>query len=172
MSDTTTRVMTVSDDVVVSASPDDVWTLIADPTRTPEYSPENTGATTPRPGPLREGDRFLGANTRGPVSWTTGCVVTASEPGVRFAFTVNRYGTKHLRVPTAIASWSYDLEPTDDGHTRVTETWTDDRRRWPDMLAKRYDAFATGGRTFAEFQRGNIRRSLDNLAASFAEVAS
>ncbi len=172
MASTTKREMTVSDDVVVDASPDAVWALVADPSRTPEYSPENTGATTPRPGPLQVGDRFLGSNTRGPISWTTGCRVTASEPGRRFAFTVDRYGTSLVRIPVAVASWAYDLEATDDGGTRVTESWTDDRRRWPDALTDRYDRVVTGGRTFAEFQRRNIRRSLDNLAALFAGVTS
>jgi hypothetical protein len=45
----------------------------------------------------------------------------------------------------------------------VTETWTDDRR-WPDALVRAFDTVATGT-TFAAFQRGNIRRTLDRLKA-------
>lgn len=165
----TNRTMTVSDDVVVDALPQDVWEFVADPTRTSEYSPENTGATTPHPGPLAVGERFVGTNKRGAIRWATGCKVTASEAGRAFAFTVDRYGIEAVRFPTAIASWSYTFEETDDHRTRVTETWTDDRRLWPDAVADRFDRLATGGKTFADFQRDNIRRSLDTLAVLFAE---
>ena len=47
--------------------------------------------------------------------------------------------------------------------TRVTETWTDDRRGWPDFAADMFDKIATGGKTFADFQRGNIRKTLLNF---------
>lgn len=157
------RTMQVSDDVVVDAAPDEVWALVADPTRIPAWSPENTGADTPHPGPLDVGDRFVGHNTRGAVSWATGCTVTASEPGREFAFTVDRYGTAGWRFPAKVASWRFTFEEVEGG-TRVTETWRDDRERWPDPVARAFDKVATGGRTFAEFQRRNIRRSLDHLA--------
>lgn len=160
------RTMEVSDHVVVAAEPADVWALVADPTRIPEWSPENTGADTPHPGPLDVGERFVGHNTRGAVSWATGCVVTASEPGREFAFTVDRYGTTVLRVPTKVASWRFTFEEVEGG-TRVTETWRDDRP-WPDVVAGVFDRAATGGTTFAEFQRGNIRRSLHRLADTAA----
>ncbi len=42
----------------------------------------------------------------------------------------------------------------------MTETWTDDRRRWPDGLARVFDTVVTRGQTFADFQRGNIRSTL------------
>jgi len=45
----------------------------------------------------------------------------------------------------------------------VTETWTDDRRRWPDGLARVFDTVVTRGQTFADFQRGNIRSTLGRL---------
>lgn len=161
------RTMQVSDDVVVAAPPDEVWALVADPTRIPEWSPENTGADTPHPGPLEVGDRFVGHNSRGSISWATGCTVTASEPGREFAFTVDRYGTASWRFPAKVASWRFTFEEVEGG-TRVTETWRDDRERWPDVVADAFDKVATGGRTFAEFQQRNIRRSLDRLAEAAA----
>ena len=66
------------------------------------------------------------------------------------------------RLPAPIATWEYRFEQV-GAVTRVTETWTDDRRSWPDVVANSFDAVATGGKTFAEFQRGNIRRTLDRL---------
>ncbi|NEE48629.1 SRPBCC family protein, partial [Streptomyces sp. SID8455] len=56
-----------------------------------------------------------------------------------------------------------------DGGTRVTETWTDDRRSWPDFVANAFDRVATGGKTFAQFQRGNIRTTLKRLKAAVEE---
>ncbi|EST18605.1 hypothetical protein M877_38095 [Streptomyces niveus NCIMB 11891] len=68
--------------------------------------------------------------------------------------------TPRLRGP--IASWEYRLEAVDGG-TRVTETWTDGRRAWPDAVAGVFDRIATGGHTFAAFQARNIHRTLSNL---------
>ena len=44
--------------------------------------------------------------------------------------------------------------------TRVTESWTDDRRSWPDWLAWVFDHIVTRGWSFADFQRLNIRQTL------------
>ena len=52
------------------------------------------------------------------------------------------------------------------GGTLVTETWSD-RRRWPDLVAARFDPLATGGRQFADFQRRNIGRTLARLKDDF-----
>ena len=67
-------------------------------------------------------------------------------------------------IKARIASWEYRFEPVDGG-TQVTETWTDARRGWPDLVANAFDKVATGGRTFADFQRRNIAKTLDNLKA-------
>lgn len=158
------RPRTVSDRVVVTAAPDEVYALVADPTRTSRWSPENTGATTPHPGPLEVGDRFVGTNTRGFLSWRTESVVTAADPGRRFAFQVQRWGLP--TGPTARvsnASWEYHFEPVDEG-TEVTETWIDDRG-WPDLVCAVADRVFTGGSMFSDFQRRNIRTSLDRLRA-------
>jgi polyketide cyclase/dehydrase/lipid transport protein len=89
--------------------------------------------------------------------------VTAADPGRRFAFRVHTIGVKKPRLRGANASWKYRFEPTPNGGTRVTETWTDDRTAWPDTLAAAFDRIVTRGKTFAEFQQINIRRTLDAL---------
>jgi uncharacterized protein YndB with AHSA1/START domain len=154
--------MTVSGDVVVAAAPMRLYELVSDPSQMRRWSPENTGADST--GSLTAGASFVGANRRGPLSWHTQAVVTAAEPGERFAFRVVRIGvgTPLLRAP--IASWEYRFEAVEGG-TRVTETWTDDRRAWPDAVAAVFDRIATGGSTFAAFQEGNIRRTLERLKA-------
>ncbi len=154
------RDMQVSDSVVIALDADAIYELVADPTQMPRWSPENQGTSTQvSAGPLQVGAVFDGRNKRGGARWTTQCVVTVAEPGRRFAFNVRKIGLATPVLPGGIATWDYTLDPVEGG-TRVTETWTDERRRWPDFVAAAFDRAATGGRLFAEFQRGNIKRTL------------
>lgn len=159
------RTMTVQDSIVVKADPMTIYRLVADPSQMPRWSPENTAADVPEPGsPATVGTTFVGTNKRGFARWQTRCRVTASDPGERFAFDVFQFGIRSPVVRVRIASWAYEFEAVQGG-TRVTESWTDGRRRWPDAVANTFDSFATGGRTFADFQRRNIARTLANLKA-------
>ncbi len=155
------RTRSVADSVVIDRSPLELYEMVGDVTRMGEWSPENKGATREGDGAAQVGDEFVGSNTRGRVSWSTLCTVTRAEPGREFAFRVHEIGGAKRRIPAGIASWQYTFEDHDGG-TRVTETWTDDRP-WPDALARVFDYLATGGKTFAAFQRGNIRRTLRRL---------
>jgi len=101
----------------IEAPADEVYQLVADVTRTPEFSPEILscrwldGAHGPA-----VGARFAAKNkvpNRPP--WTNKPVVTAVEPGRRFAFarTEKFAGT---------VEWSYEFEPDGDA-TTVTESY-------------------------------------------------
>ncbi len=161
------RTMQVSDSVVINVEAETIWKQLADPAQMPRWSPENTGATTRATGrPLREGEIFDGSNRRGRVRWVTQCVVTDSTPGRRFAFEVRKIGARAPVFRGRIATWVYDFEDT-DGRTRVTETWIDDRVKWPDWVATIFDRSVTGGKSFATFQRSNIRRTLATMKAEF-----
>jgi uncharacterized protein YndB with AHSA1/START domain len=156
------RTTTVHDSVVVNADPMTIYRLVADPSQMPRWSPENTGADVPEPGsPATVGTTFVGTNKRGPARWQTRCRVTASDPGKRFAFDVFQFGPPVLMLRFRIATWDYEFEAVEGG-TKVTETWTDGRR-WPDAMAYAIDRVATGGQTFADFQRRNIAKTLANL---------
>lgn len=160
------RTMSVSDSIVIEAAPSAVYEALSDPTAMGRWSPENTGATVL--GGRRDahvGMVFEGRNKRGALRWTTKCTVTYAEPGRRFAFRVHAIGARRPRLPGAIATWEYRFEPVDGG-TRVTETWTDDRRAWPDVLANAFDRVATRGHTFAAFHTRNIRTTLERLKAA------
>ncbi len=160
------RPMTVSDSTVVSAAPDVIYAQVADPSQMPRWSPENVAGEVPAPGsPLSVGDAFVGTNKRGPARWSTRCVVTAAEPGREFTFEVRQIGLRNPRVSSRIATWSYTFEPVADG-TRVTETWSDNRR-WPDGVAAVFDKFVTRGHHFHEFQQRNIATTLERLKADF-----
>ncbi|MFK4066739.1 SRPBCC family protein [Streptomyces sp. NPDC029674] len=163
-----TRTFTVSRSIVIQAPPTTVYEQLSRPARMGRWSPENLGATVPGPDePARVGLVFEGHNKRGAFRWTTRCTVTAADPGSRFAFRVHAIGLKRPRLRAPIATWEYRFEEADaevaGAATRVTETWTDDRRSWPDAVAGAFDRIATGGRTFAQFQVGNIDRTLRNL---------
>lgn len=160
------RTMSVSDSIVVLADPSDVYDRLSDPTAMGRWSPENRGARVlGERGEAYVGMVFDGRNKRGPVSWTTRCTVTAADPGRRFAFRVHAIGARRPLLRGPIATWEYRFEAVDGG-TRITETWTDDRRAWPDAVANAFDRVATRGHTFAAFQRRNIRTTLERLKAA------
>ena len=105
--------------VSMNADPETIWSLLSDVTRIGSFSPETfeaewiEGATGPA-----VGARFRGhvkRNGIGPIYWTT-CEVTESEPGRVFAFHVLTG-----RRPTN--TWKYELAPTPDGTTDVTESF-------------------------------------------------
>jgi uncharacterized protein YndB with AHSA1/START domain len=157
------RVFTVSSDITVGVSPDDAYRAVSRPQDMGRWSPENRGTTGPSPaGPATLGTTFVGRNKRGAVRWVTRCTVTAAEPGRRFAFRVHAIGLGRPVLRGPIATWEYRFEPV-DGATRVTETWTDDRRAWPTFVAGAFDRLVTPGRTFAVFQKRNVEATLRNL---------
>ena len=168
------RTFEVSDSVVIDAPARRIYEQVSDPRRMGRWSPENQGATLAGDwaGGARVGAVFDGRNKRAGVRWTTRCVVTAADPGERFAFRVEAIGRRRPTLRAPIATWEYRFEPVDGGGTRVTESWTDDRRRWPDVLANAFDRVATRGSVFADFQRGNIRRTLTALKAAMDTPAA
>lgn len=161
------RPMTVSDSVVIAADADELYLAVSDPRHMPRWSKENLGATLHGDdGELQVGARFEGENQRGRLHWWTRCVVTAAEPGKRFAFDVVAVRFVGPMVPLPIAGWEYRFEPSANG-TLVVETWTD-RRTWaPDLFTRVLDPIATGRTSFAEYQRDNIAKTLENLRADF-----
>ncbi|MFC7489995.1 MULTISPECIES: SRPBCC family protein [unclassified Knoellia] len=168
------REMQVSDAVVIpGVTPAEAYAQVSDPTQMARWSPENTGARVERgtAGSLTVGDVFVGANKRGGTRWQTRCRVVAADPGERFAFDVVGWGPRSPLLRVAIARWEYTFEAVGDG-TKVTETWRDARRRWPDGLANAVDSRLTGGRTFASFQERNIARTLAALRDDLGRLPS
>jgi hypothetical protein len=98
---------------VISASPDVLWSIVSDVTRTPELSPEISrcrwldGADGPA-----VGARFEATNTVNGKSWKNRPVVTVVDPGRVFAF-------ERTEPFAGTVAWRYALEPVDGG-TRVT----------------------------------------------------
>ncbi|MFD0304318.1 SRPBCC family protein [Streptomyces sp. NPDC127119] len=157
------RTFTVTRSILVEASPSTVYDQVSRLSQMGRWSPENLGATVPGgDAPAQVGMVFEGHNKRRGFRWTTRCTVTAADAGSRLAFRVHAIGIRRPRLKAPIATWEYRFE-AEGGGTRVTETWTDDRRSWPTLVANTFDRVATGGKTFAVFQVGNIDRTLRNL---------
>ncbi|WP_237341633.1 SRPBCC family protein [Williamsia soli] len=163
------RRMQTSDSIDIAASAQALYSMISDPTRMGEWSPENLGATVVNPKPDGEafvGMVFEGTNRRGRARWVTRCTVTAADSAERFAFRVHAIGRKAPKLKGANASWEYRFEANDSGGTTVTETWFDDRRRWPRAVVEIFDRVVTSGTTFPEFQEKNIARTLQALKSA------
>jgi hypothetical protein len=102
----------------IEATPEALYTLISDVTRTPEYSPEVVkctwikGATGPA-----VGARFKAINHAGRVpDWPNKPIVTVTEPGRLFAF-------ERTEVGGGTIEWRYVFEAQGTG-TLVTESYT------------------------------------------------
>jgi hypothetical protein len=103
--------------VHIDAPPEAVYELVADVTRTPDFSPEIMRCTwlDGASGPA-VGARFEAVNkvSRGP-AWKNRPVVTAAQPGREFAFARTEKFSGTL-------VWRYLLEP-DGGGTLLTESY-------------------------------------------------
>jgi hypothetical protein len=68
---------------VIDAPPEQVWALLTDFSRMPDWSPELVRMVPLKPGGLRVGQWYLGVNRRKAVVWPTRSVVAAVDPGRR-----------------------------------------------------------------------------------------
>ena len=95
--------------IEIEAPAAEVWGLISDFRRMPQWSPQCRWMK--RFGPLRPGARTLNLNRRGKMFWPTTSTVLEVIPEKKLAF----------RVDANRTVWSYELEPTATG-TRLTES--------------------------------------------------
>lgn len=119
--------------IEIDAPPAQVWALISDPRRMAAFSPQVVKTVVRGGGPVTKGTKFLNLNHRGPVLWPTQSMVVRFEPHTDFAFRVRENRT----------IWSFALEPTPDGGTRLTQ-----RRETPQgisNLSLRLTRVALGG---------------------------
>ena len=105
-------------EATTSASPDEVWRVLSDPTRLGQWSHETRGgewldgATEARPGA-----RFRATNSTGRSTWRRVSEVVAADPPRVMSWRT---------VPTAVyrdcTEWRIKLEPVDEG-TRIVQTF-------------------------------------------------
>lgn len=140
--------------VVMAATPEQVWGLVADVTQIGRYSPETFEAEwlDDATGPA-VGVRFRGHVRRtgsGLVYWTT-CTITECVPGEVFGFAVGPSSTPVNR-------WEYRLRPVEGG-TEVTETY----RISHTTLTRIY--WLLFGRGRARTNREGMRATLERIKA-------
>jgi hypothetical protein len=135
-------------DRYIEASPQALYDVVADVTRTPELSPEVVacewmdGATGPA-----VGVRFRATNRagRGP-DWKNTPVITLAERGREFAFARSERGAGTI-------AWRYQFTPEGSG-ARVTESYTVER---PVTL---FGWFIIGVLYGNKDRRGDLRRGM------------
>ncbi len=95
----------------VRASADQIYAVISDVTRIPEWSPETARVE------WVASDRFNAWNRRRLGRWRTVARVVEAEPGCRFSFIVQAMGGDWTQ-------WTYLIEPSSaPGATRLTEVF-------------------------------------------------
>ena len=101
-----------AESVVVATSPQQLYDLVSDVTRTGEWSPTCAACWWDEGARPQVGSWFTGRNETPARVWETRSQVVVADRGREFAWVV---GGSWVR-------WSYLLEP-ESGGTRLTETW-------------------------------------------------
>jgi uncharacterized protein YndB with AHSA1/START domain len=97
-------------EIDIAAPPAKVWALVSDLRLMPRWSPQCRLMRAF--GPLQQGTRTVNLNRRGFMFWPTTSRITEFIPEKKLAFRVNENNTV----------WSYELEPTASGTTRLIES--------------------------------------------------
>jgi uncharacterized protein YndB with AHSA1/START domain len=141
----------LEESIEVDAAPATVWALVSDVARMASWSPQVV-KTVVRGGPVQNGTKFLNLNRRGLLFWPTQAKVVTFEPHRELAFRIKENWTV----------WSFTLEPTGSGGTRVTE-----RRQAPDGISgvsRRLTRIALGGQqVFTDELRTGMRQTLERI---------
>lgn len=128
---------TAESSIVVDVPAAELWDIVADVTRIPEWSPvcHRVEWLDPTHDAV-VGARFRGHNKLNGARWSRDCVITEADPGRVLAFSTMFKGQESTR-------WRYRLEPT-GASTTVSEAyqvvlippWLRLLRRLPGVVAK------------------------------------
>ncbi|MDN5916041.1 MAG: DAK2 domain-containing protein [Pseudonocardia sp.] len=119
-----------SDSIVVEATPQAVYDVVSDVTRTGQWSPTCVGCEWDDSDGPRVGAHFTGHNRKPDREWSTTSEVVAADPGRAFAWEVNG----------GLVRWGYEIAPDGTG-TRLRETW-EFREAGREFFHQRYGARA------------------------------
>ncbi|GLW90320.1 SRPBCC family protein [Actinokineospora globicatena] len=112
-------------DIVVAATPDSVYAVVSDLSRSGEWSPECQGGEWISGEPATVGAVFRGENLRqedvvswAPLvrgTWYTECRVVAAEPGRTFRWMMLSHASEDQE-----SVWGFDVRPAEGGGTVLT----------------------------------------------------
>ncbi len=143
----------LEESIEIAAPPATVWALVSDVARMSSWSPQVV-RTVVRGGVVREGARFYNLNRRGPLFWPTRARVVTFEPHRAFAFRIKENWTV----------WSFALEPTADGGTRLTERR--EAAKGISAVSRGMTRLALGGQqVFTAELREGMRQTLERVRA-------
>ena len=148
--------LTFSDSVVVAASPDALYDLVSDVTRTGEWSPVCVACWWDEGATGKAGDWFTGRNVTPERTWETRSLVAVADRGREFAWLVG--GSR--------ARWGYTLEPVDGG-TRLTESW----EFLPDGLALMAERYGEDAQHQAEVRTRAAHEGIPVTLAAIKRIA-
>jgi hypothetical protein len=138
--------------IEVDASPARAWSLVSDVRRMSEWSPQVQKTFVRGGGPAQLGSRTVNLNRRGLLVWPTQAKVVRFDPHREIA----------LRIKENFTIWSFTLEPTEAGGTRITQ-----RRETPQgisSLSRRLtDAVLGGQQQFSTELRDGMRQTLRRI---------
>ncbi len=155
MADTYEKLL--EDSIEIAAPAEKVWSLVTDIPKMAKWSPQVVKSTV-KGGEVRLGATFSNLNKQGIKRWPTAGKV------VRFTPPVGGTGEFAFKIRENRTVWSFHLEPTADGGTRLTE-----RRETPQgishvslVLTK---VVLGGQQGFTEELRQGIRQTLERIKA-------
>ena len=148
-----TDVPTLEDSIEIDAPPAAVWALVSDPRNQARWSPQ-TAKTIVRGGSVSQGTKMININRDGIKVWPTQSQIVRFTPEKEIAWRIRENWTV----------WSFTLEPTADGGTRLTE-----RREAPkgiSDLSVRLTKVALGGvENFTNDLKRGITETLAKIKA-------
>jgi uncharacterized protein YndB with AHSA1/START domain len=150
----------LEEQIVVAASPAEVFAAVADVRRMARWSPECFAVWVWRKENGRPA-RFIGWNRNGPFVWFTACQVRVADPGAEFAFDVSTFG-----MP--VSRWGYRFSPTEGG-TEVTEYWVDKRNLGATVLGRIFTGKASTVRP--EVNREGMQATLRRLKSELESAS-
>jgi len=142
--------------VVIDASPDLLYDMVADVTRMGEWSRECRSCAWDDGGGPSVGDWFSGTNADDEHEWTTHCEIVAADRGREFAFVVAGYA----------ARWGYTFESVDGG-TQVTESW----QFSPAAREKFHEIFGDKAEERIAFRAENAKHEIAATLSALKEAA-
>ncbi|MDQ6934769.1 MAG: SRPBCC family protein [Actinomycetota bacterium] len=138
----------------IDAPPAAVWVLVSDLRNMARWSPQCVKTFVRGSGPVSQGSKLVNINRRGPLVWPTQSMVVRFVPETEIAF----------RVRENWVVWSYHLEPTGSGGTRLIEA-----REAPqgisDLSVRLINGVLSGVPSFSEEMHQGMQETLRKIKA-------